>query len=168
MAFHWYVLHVKPHKERPVYRILEAKHVQVYYPALKVKPVNPRARKERPFFPGYIFVYLDLEETGVNVLQWTEGTHGLVQFGGEPAVVSEYLVFELRSRLDQIQAEGGLKSKSMKQGDRVRITGGMLEGYEAIFDAHLPAKDRVQVLLTYLKHQPKRLQIDSTHVEKLE
>ena len=66
MPFQWYALHVKPHKEQSVDDLLRSREMEVFYPPLKVKPVNPRARKIRPFFPGYMFVYLDLEEAGKN------------------------------------------------------------------------------------------------------
>ena len=163
----WYALHVKPHKERPVSDLLEANGFRVYYPAYRIKPVNPRAKKERPFFPGYLFVFIDLEESGANALHWTEGTHGLVQFGGEPATVSEQLINELQQRLSQLSVADASSAAAIKKGDRVRITDGYFEGYEAIFDSRLPGKDRVQVLLTYLREQPKRLKIDPAHIEKL-
>jgi len=163
----WYALHVKPHKERPVNDLLEANGFRVYYPSYRIKPVNPRSKKERPFFPGYLFLFVDLDEIGANALQWTEGTHGLVQFGGEPATVSEQLINELQQRLSQLSIVDASSAAAIKKGDRVRITDGYFEGYEAIFDARLPGKDRVQVLLTYLRKQPKRLKIDSAHIEKL-
>ncbi len=163
----WYALHVKPHKERPVNDLLEANGFRVYYPSYRIKPVNPRSKKERPFFPGYLFLFVDLDEIGANALQWTEGTHGLVQFGGEPATVSEQLINELQQRLSQLSIVDASSAAAIKKGDRVRITDGYFEGYEAIFDARLPGKDRVQVLLTYLRKQPKRLIIDSAHIEKL-
>jgi transcriptional antiterminator RfaH len=167
MPNHWYVLHVKPHKERSVHEYIEAIELDVFYPRLKVKPVNPRASHERPFFPGYMFVKLDLDELGANALRWTEGTHGLVQFGGEPAIVPENLIAELRQKLERIQAAGGIELAGLKKGDRVKIVSGTLAGYEAIFDAALPGKDRVQVLLAYLSDQPKRLQIEASQIKKI-
>lgn len=167
MSSNWYALRVKPHKERPVCQLLEAKEVEVYYPALKVKPINPRARKERPFFPGYMFVHLNLEELGLNALSWTENTYGLVEFGGRPAVVPENLIQELKARLATIQAAGGLVFENLKPGDRVRIISGPFEGYEAIFDARLSGEERVQVLLAFLNEQPKRLQLDASAIQKV-
>ena len=167
MTYHWYALHIKPHKERVVCELLQSMEMIVYYPAVKVKPVNPRSRKERPFFPGYLFVNLDLQALGPNVLRWTEGVHGLVQFGGVPATVPENLIHEIERRLKQIQVEGSQVVKQLKPGDRVKITSGVFEGYEAIFDARLAGKDRVQILLSYLRGQPKRLQIDSSHIIKI-
>jgi transcriptional antiterminator RfaH len=166
MSENWYALHVKPHKERSVHKYIAAKDIEVFYPHVHVKPVNPRASRVRPFFPGYMFVYIDLDEMGANALRWTEGTYGLVQFGGEPAIVPENLVNELRTRMISIEEAGGIQMEGLKKGDNVRIVSGALSGYEAIFDTALPGKDRVQVLLAYLSDQPKRLQLDASQIKK--
>ena len=64
MATAWYVLRSKPHKESMLFGQLKAYGIETYFPVLRVKPVNPRSRKERPYFPGYLFVHVDLAETG--------------------------------------------------------------------------------------------------------
>jgi len=167
MSENWYVLHVKAHKERAVNDLLETKGITAYYPYLKVEPVNPRARKRRPFFPGYLFVQLDLDDLGQNALRWTEGTHGLVTFGDEPATVPERLIHEIERRVEACNAAGGLQRETLHPGDKVRIVDGAFEGYEAIFDTSLAGSDRAQVLLTYLSRQPKRLIIDSEQIQKI-
>lgn len=168
MTEQWYALHVKAHKEQTVHDYLVAQGIVDYYPYLRVKPVNPRSRKRRPFFPGYIFVRLDLDEMGQNALRWTEGTHGLVTFGQEPATVPENLIHEVRRRVEEINAAGGKILAEMNPGDRVRIVEGAFEGYEAIFDARSAGKDRVQILLSYLSKQPKRLIIDRDQIQKID
>ena len=168
MAEKWYALHVKAHKEQSVHDYLVAKGIVDYYPYLRVQPVNPRSRKRRPFFPGYVFVRLDLDELGPNALRWTEGTYGLVTFGNKPASVPENLIHQVRRRVEEINAAGGRITQTMESGDRVRIVEGAFEGYEAIFDASLPGKDRVQVLLSYLSEQPKRLIIRSEQIQKID
>jgi len=165
MSYHWYALHVKPHKERSVFDLLRSKNIEVYYPRLRVKPVNPRSRKERPFFPGYMFVYINLDDDGVSILRWTEGTHGLIEYGGEPASVPANLILNLQQRLATMQPENS-DAERFKKGDIVSIVDGAFEGYEAIFDAKLPGKDRVRVLLTYLNDQPKQLQIAPSQIVK--
>lgn len=167
MAYYWYALHVKPHKEPAVYEFLCSKSVQTYYPVLKVNPVNPRARKERPYFPGYMFVKLDLSETGADTLRWTEGTHGLVRFGGEPTSVPEHLISALKDRLKKLKSEDTGKKSRFSKGDHVRIVNGMFEGYDAIFDAHISGKDRVQLLLTYLNDQPKKVVLNPSEIKKI-
>jgi transcription antitermination factor NusG len=166
MPSNWYALYVKPHKEQSVNDLLVANGITSFYPCLRVKPVNPRSRKIRPFFPGYIFVYLDLDEVGSNALRWTEGTYGLVTFGDEPAAVPENLIHEVRRRVDEHNAAGGRQPPPMEPGDRVVIVDGVFQGYEAIFDADLAGQDRVQVLLTYLSKHPKRLIIESKQIKK--
>lgn len=167
MAEQWYALHVKAHKERVVHDYLVAQQIKNYYPYLQVQPVNPRSRKRRPFFPGYIFVCIDLDEMGHNALRWTEGTHGLVTFGDEPARVPEHLIQEVQRRVEEINAAGGKILPEILPGDKVRIVEGAFEGYEAIFDISLAGKDRVQVLLSYLSKQPKRLIIQREQIQKV-
>ena len=167
MSFNWYALHVKPHKEPSVFELLKQMGIEVYYPALKVNPVNPRARKERPFFPGYMFVKVDLDETGADTLRWTEGTYGLVQFGGKPASVPETLVNTLEEQLAKYAATIAAGKPDFRKGDHVRIVNGLFEGYDAIFDTHISGKDRVQVLLAFLNQQPKKLVLDPKEISKL-
>jgi transcription antitermination factor NusG len=114
-----------------------------------------------------MFVFLDIEAEGTNALRWTEGTYGLVQFGGEPISVPDSLIHELKAALDKIMVESRIKKESYTRGDRVRIVGGLFDGYEAIFDTRLPGKDRVQVLLAFLSDQPKRLLLDETEITKV-
>jgi transcription antitermination factor NusG len=168
MAEKWYALHVKAHKEQAVHDYLVAQGIADYYPYLRVKPVNPRSRKRRPFFPGYVFVRLNVDELGSNALRWTEGTYGLVTFGDEPAAVPDGLIEEVRRQVEVVNAAGVKIRPEMAPGDRVRIVDGAFEGYEAIFDANLAGKDRVQVLLSYLSDQPKRLIIKPEQVEKID
>jgi transcription antitermination factor NusG len=167
MTLKWYALSVKPHKERTVHRLLQAREVEVFCPTLTVKPKNPRAAKVQPYFPGYMFVRVDLTDLGSNALKWTPGTRGLVAFGGEPAVVPTNLIRELKHRLTEIEASGGLLLSDLKRGDRVKIIRGPFEGYEAIFDMHLPGKERVQVLLAFLSSHPQPTKLDPTDIEKL-
>ena len=167
MTTHWYALHVKRHKERSVHRLLLAREIEVFFPSLRVKPKNPRSAKERPYFPGYMFVNANLEIIGINAFSWLPGTRGLVAFGGEPAVVPVNLIQELKQRLAQLQIEGELPGPAFKKGERVRIVSGPFDGYEAIFDTHLSGKERVQVLLSFLSTQPKPVKLDAADIEKI-
>lgn len=167
MPLLWHVLRVKPHKEKGVHQLLQEREFGVYFPVLKVTPKNPRSAKSRPYFPGYLFVQADLEVLGRNALSWLPGTNGLVSFGGEPAVVSPHLLQELKRRLAEIEASGGLNLDKLKKGDRVRIVDGPFEGYEAIFDVRLSGKQRVQVLLSFLSDQPQPVQLSASDIERI-
>jgi transcriptional antiterminator RfaH len=166
MAQHWYALRVKAHKERAVVEYLRTRDVELFAPTIHVKPKNPRAAKKRPYFPGYLFVYVDLQEEGQQAYSWVPGTRGLVTFGDEPAVVSPHLIHELEERIARLNDTGGVESADFQKGQRIRIVGGPFEGYEAIFDMRLSGKERVQVLLRFLSDHPQPVQLNLTDIEK--
>jgi transcription elongation factor/antiterminator RfaH len=161
----WYVIHTKPHKENLVYGYLTSRGLQVFYPTIRVQPVNPRASTIRPYFPGYLFVHADLDNVGKSALQWIPGAIRLVQFGSQPATIPECVIHQLKQRISEIEAAGGLALEGLKQGDPVRITSGPLAGYEAIFDLRLSGSERAQVLLEMLGHQV-RVQVNAGVIEK--
>jgi len=133
MAIHWYAMRSKPLKEDMVWGQLNAHGVESFYPRLRVHPINPRSRKIKPYFPGYLFVRVDLETTGISYYKWMPNTLGLVSFGGEPAIVPDNLIYELRKRIKEINDSGGEIFDGLKSGDKIRIQAGPFEGYEAIF-----------------------------------
>jgi transcription antitermination factor NusG len=147
----WHALNTKPHQEQCVTEQLRCRHLAVYSPTVRVNPVNPRAARERPYFPGYIFARLDLQAVGISAVQWIPGLRRIVKFGDVPGIVPDALIGELRRRLAQISAAGGLVFDDLHSGDVVRIVSGPLAGYEAVFDMRLSSSDRVRVLLEIIR-----------------
>lgn len=161
----WYVMRSKPRKETQLYSYLCTKKIETYYPALNIKPVNPRASKIRPYFPGYLFVHVNLDQIGKNALEWMPCATGLVEFGGEPATVPENFIFDLKQHIAQIKAERDLGIRDIKSGDQVRITAGPFAGYEAIFDSSLNGDQRALVLLQWIGCQ-LRVEVNASMLEK--
>jgi transcriptional antiterminator RfaH len=161
----WYVIRSKPRRERFVHDQLSGQGLEVFFPAVRVHPVNPRAARERAYFPGYLFVHLDLAAIGVNRLRWLPAAVGLLEFGGEPAIVPEPLVVQLKRRVAAIQAAGGLIFADLNRGDVVKITSGPFAGYDAIFDLRLKGSDRVRVLLDLLQRQMS-VELDAGSIRK--
>jgi transcription antitermination factor NusG len=155
MARNWYAIRSKPRQEDAVWKQIISQGFDVFYPRLRVHPVNPRSRKIKPYFPGYLFVLADIEEAGQSVFQWMPHTVGLVSFGGEPAVVPDHLIQAIQRRVDEINAAGGELLESLKPGDVVWINEGPFHGYEAIFDERLPGSERVRVLIEFLGNRRK-------------
>ena len=169
MAEHWYALRSKPRKEEVVWRQVRTQGYEIFYPRLKVNPVNPRARKLRPYFPGYMFVSVDLGEAGLSTFQWMPHAMGIVCFGEEPAIVPEHLIHAIRKRVDEIAAAGGEIFDGLSSGDSVVINAGPFAGYEAIFDARLPGSERVRVLLQLLNNSrqvPLELEVGQIRKKK--
>src|SRR5271157_1421041 len=151
MTSAWYVLHSKPNKEEFLYDQLQANRLEAFCPHIRVQPVNPRARKIKPYFPGYVFVLLDLENVKTSALAWMPGANGLVSFDGHPANVPENLVHAIRRRVNEINTAGGELLESLRPGETVVIQDGPFAGYQAIFDSRSSGADRVRVLLTLLR-----------------
>lgn len=165
MELHWYALRSKPRKEDIVWRQVLERGFEVFYPRLRVNPVNPRSRKFRPYFPGYLFIRTNVDEVGISTFQWLPHTTGLVSFGGEPAAVPDNLVNAIRLRLEEIARAGGEVFDDLHKGDVVRINFGPFEGYEAIFDTRLPGTERVRVLLEFLSHRYIPVELDASHLQ---
>jgi transcriptional antiterminator RfaH len=163
---YWYALHSHPNKEELLWQQLMAREVEVFYPRIPANPVNPRARKIKPYFPGYLFINADLEQAGISVFRWMPYATGLVMFGGEPAVVPEALIYTVRQRVDEITRAGGELLNEVKPGERVVIQDGPFAGYEAIFDVRLPGKERVRVLLQMLTRRSVPLELSAGQIQK--
>ncbi len=121
MEASWYVLHSKPRKEEFLLGQLKSHGFESYCPFVHVITVNPRARKMRPYFPGYVFLRVDLGQSKASSLQWMPGATGFVSFDGIPARVPDSLIPTLRLRVEAIHADGGELFHGLKQGDPVRI-----------------------------------------------
>lgn len=168
MSSYWYALRSKPRKEDVVWQQLRDMGYDVFYPRLRVNPVNPRSKKIRPYFPGYMFVNVDIETVGTSAFQWLPHSTGLVQFGGEPSTVPENLIYAIRKRVEEISAAGGEVFDGLKSGDKVVINYGPFEGYEAIFDTRLPGTERVRILLELLSNRRQiSIEVDAATIRKL-
>lgn len=166
MNAQWYTIFCKPNKEAQVADYLHNNvDVTIYHPTLRVKPVNPRASKTRPYFPRYIFVHTDLETIGFHALRWIPGAIGLVEFGGEPAIIPAEFIRALRQRIAEIEAAGGLQLDGLEHGDPVCVKHGPFAGYDAIFDTRLSGEKRVQVLLYWMGREMK-VKLSSNVLEK--
>ncbi|MGD0781149.1 MAG: transcription termination/antitermination NusG family protein [Dehalococcoidales bacterium] len=153
MSLRWYVVRSKPNNEDLLWEQLNLRRIEAFLPRIPVKPVNPRARKTKPYFPGYVFVHLDLSEVGASALQWVPGASGLVVFGNEPGYVPDNLIHAIRTRVGEIHAAGGELLRSVRAGDTVIIQDGPFKGYEAIFDERLSGSERVRVLLRLFQRE---------------
>jgi transcription antitermination factor NusG len=162
----WYVLRAKPRKEDFLWGELCARSIETYYPRVRVKIVNPRARRVRPYFPGYLFVHVDLEQSMSLDFRWLPGSTGLVSFDSQPAAVPDALVQAVRKQVDRINAAGGEQLEGLVRGEDVIITDGPFKGYEAIFDSRASGSERVRVLLKLLRSRQMPVELSTALVQR--
>src|SRR6266496_6030117 len=102
----WYVVHSKPQKEQWLCNQFNALQIEAYHPCLHPSNGKSHSHKSKPYFPGYLFVNVDLDLTGISALQWIPGSLGLVTFGGEPACVPDTLLQRIRYHVNEINRVG--------------------------------------------------------------
>lgn len=163
----WYVMQSKPRKETLLRERLRIQRIEVYLPSIRVKPVNPRARKEQPFFPGYLFVHVDLEKIPLSEFRRIPGSIGLVCYGGEPAYIGEPLIREIQKQIEEITDLDNNYVDRFRTGDSVVISEGPFATYKAMFDCRLSGSDRVRVLLDLLQGQKMPLELSGWQLQLL-
>jgi transcription elongation factor/antiterminator RfaH len=162
----WYVVHSKPQKEALLCEQLNSRRIETYYPRIRVKPINPRAHKIKPYFPGYLFICVDLNKEITSSLRWMPGAMDLVCFGDEPAVVPDELIQKIKQEIDSINHVPVKLFDGLEPGVQIVIRDGPFQGYEAIFDARLSGTKRVRVLLELLKGRKYLVELPVDQIER--
>ncbi len=160
----WYALHTKVNYERKVARILSLRDIETYVPEIQFSSRDQV--RIRPFFPGYLFMHLDLDTANPAHWQWTPGLRRIVAYGRKPIPVPEDVIFLIKHKLDEMASIKGRRSFDFEPGDIVRIKDGPFEDMLAIFDKETSPEGRVQVLLTAL-NRSVRLSIAGSDLEKV-
>ena len=161
----WYVLRCKHNKEEVLCNEVQARGFEVFYPRIKVNPVNPRARTMRPYFPGYMFVSAEEQQVKTPALAWIPFSLGLISFDNKAAQVSESIVLALRRHLEEQNKIKGVPPIIAERGEKVTIQNGQFAGYRAIFDTHLSGTERVRVLISYLKNNKVTLELPASQIK---
>jgi transcription antitermination factor NusG len=166
MSIAWYVMHSKPNKEEFIRQQLQNIQIDHFYPCIFVTPVNPRSRKIRPYFPGYLFVHLDLEDSEKSpALHWMPGAVGLVSFDGKAAEVPDELIAALKHHMGE---ESVLRKQEhiFKPGDHIKVLTGPFDGYEGILDTTLSGTERVRILIELVRGHAIRVDLPAKSIKK--
>lgn len=126
----WYAVYTSANHERRVAEQLALRGIEHFLPTYESvrKWKDRRVTLQRPLFPGYVFVQMELAKR-LGVLQ-VPGVARLVGFDGQPAVVPEEDLLRVREFLRRgYRAE---PHRMLKIGKRVRVTAGPLAGMEGI------------------------------------
>ncbi len=155
----WYVLRSKPLKERFLSHQLGLYDIEAYIPLVTRQKRTSATRITFNFFPGYLFVHVDLLQRGISSLMWIPGSNGIVCFGGEPGEVPESFIHQMKRKMEYLNQSPQVMWAKYKKGDPIRISSGPFEGYQAVFDQYLPSADRVRLMLKSIAEHQVRLEL---------
>jgi transcriptional antiterminator RfaH len=144
----WHLLYTKPHKEPLVHAQLDDRGYEVFFPYVQRDRGYNRGVRLEPIFPQYLFVNVDLISAEANGLRSLPGMRTIVDFGGQPAVIPDAVVHDLRGRLETYGDKILRKSESLfTPGQHVEVTDGPFIGFDAVYQRSLSGGQRVQILL---------------------
>ena len=162
----WFVLHTKPYSERKVARQLERYDIETYLPETEGEPERS-GTTPIPFFPGYMFIYLDPGKVNPNHWRFTPGVRYILKYGEEPVVIKEELIHAIQKQIEALADRRQQPQGRFKRGDQVRITSGPLEGLVAIFEGPAEPAKRVRILLEIISRY-RRIAIAASDLEKVD
>jgi transcriptional antiterminator NusG len=175
MAHKWYVIHTYSGYEHKVKAALEERiksfgkeeyFSEILIPSEKV--VEPGKGEKRitskKFFPGYIFVKMELNDETWHIVKNTPKVTGFIGDRLRPTSISDEEVQEI---IQQVH-ESVLKPKPkfvFEKGDSVRVVDGPFTNFHGVVDEVKPEKGKLRVLVSIFGRATP-VELDFTQVVK--
>ena len=155
----WYLVRTQPQRELTAEQHLQRQGFKVYLPkALKtVRHARRLTSQLSAYFPGYLFLELDLSRDLWRAVNGTRGVAYLVMRGDTPATVPAGVVDDLIACSDTL---GLHLPPPPAPGQRVRILSGPFSNHIATVQ-RLDGAGRVKLLLDIMGG---RVEADATHL----
>jgi len=165
----WYALHTKVYAEQKAARELHRHGIETYVPEISGKTGRSGKATARriAFFPGYLFMNVDLSSTNAAHWRWASGVRHIVSYGERPVPIPEEIIGLIRRQLAQRDDEALNRTLRFKKGDYVRIADGPFSDMLAVFEGPNTATERVTVLMDFLGRLSRvRVEVDSLESAK--
>jgi transcription antitermination factor NusG len=159
----WYAAYTWTNHEKRVADQFAQRRVEHFLPTFESirRWKDRRMRIQQPLFSGYIFVRLVLQDR-LRVLEVPRVVR-LVGFNGYPTALSDQEIETLRNSL--IPELGATPHPYLKEGRKVRIVNGPLEGTEGIL---IRRKNAFRVVLSIdLIMRAASVEVDAVDVERI-
>ncbi len=158
MSHQWYVVHTYSGYENKVKTALEERiksfgqgehFSDILIPSEKVVELvkGEKRTSSRKFFPGYIFVKMELNDETWHIVKNTPKVTGFIGSRMQPTPISDREVEEIVQQIN----EGVLKPKPkfvFEKGDSVRVIDGPFLNFNGVVDEVRPEKGKVRVLVS--------------------
>jgi len=149
----WFCLKTQPKHEKLAAQFLRSQAgLEVFCPMLRFQRVTVNGKKwfQEALFPGYIFGKFPYR-SHYRLVASSMGVTKIVGFGGQPAVVADEVIAELRNFVRDNEVIEIVPQ--IVPGDEVTVLDGPFKGLRAVVTRVMPAKERVAVLLDLLGTQ---------------
>lgn len=146
----WFCVRAKPKTERMTSRLLRTEAgIEVFCPFVRFERARRSGRLwvTEAMFPGYLFARF-CYVSQYRLVRATHGVAKIVGFGGEPSVVPDSIVQDLRASVkdeETVVIESGVEI-----GEEVNVVSGPFQGVRAVVTKVMPARERVAILLEIL------------------
>jgi transcription termination/antitermination protein NusG len=125
MPIRWYALNLQSNREYQAQKYMLGNDVEHFLPTYRT--MSSRKDKsillDRPLFPGYIFVRVEIPGSQKSLVLQSPGVCGFVGFSGAPAPVEDDVIESLQILTGM--AAGGVRPHPLvKAGQRVRVADG--------------------------------------------
>lgn len=145
----WYIVQCKhsaeAHTAATIRTVLK---LEVFLPEIAQRVRGRMARSA--FFPGYLFVRMDIMMTAPSRVASFPGVIRMLTFERWPEPVPDEVVELLRAR---VEAWGAPAERVLQPGESVQVVEGPFAGLNAIFLGTTRARDRVHILLHFMGQQ---------------
>jgi transcription antitermination factor NusG len=163
----WYAIHTHHQQDKRVENNLKAWQVETFAPKIRERRSNQFSGAPiyyvKPLFSRYVFARFNARKL-LHKIYFTRGVHSIVSVGSDPIPIDDEDIALLQSRV----AEDGFVrlGRDLKQGDKVKITGGTFGNLSGVFERDLKDSERVMILLTAISYQG-RLVVDRDLLAKI-
>ncbi|MFC1674741.1 transcription termination/antitermination protein NusG [Candidatus Omnitrophota bacterium] len=172
----WYVVHTQTGFEEKVKTSLENKISsqglqesisKVVIPTEQVSEVRAGKRRvsQRKFFPGYILVEMELDETTYFLVRKTPGVTGFIGLGKKPMPLPQAEVDGILKRTQETKAKPSPKV-IFEKGEQVRVIEGPFMNFNGSIDEVHPEKGKVKVNVSIFGRATP-LELEYWQVEKI-
>lgn len=175
MGFKWYIVHTQANcenraktalQERIRQQSMERFFGELLVPAEAVQETVRGQKKEtvKKFYPGYMFVQMELNEKTFALARSASKVTGFVG-GNNPSIVDEKTIETIKAQM----SEGMKKPKpkvSFEEGETVKINEGPFANFSGIVDEVKLDKQKVKVKVTIFGRSTA-VELDFLQVEKV-
>ena len=160
----WYAIYTRSNHEQKINHRLRRKNIDTFLPLIERWSRRKDRRKKiyLPLFPGYLFVHTEMDPLTYLEILKTDSVVRVLCYDGKPAPIPDGQIHAI-----QILIKNGMAvipSPYLKEGMKVRVVNGPLNGVEGILIEAKPNKHRLVLSVDLLKESVS-VEIDELDIE---